>query len=413
MKPALKETFRPGGWLPDAHELEVWLRGQTERLGSAAAEPLHPEVRELQQLIESDPVMRMYFERMIGEVPRTRQFREHHVDSVEQMLRLLNGLLTTAPTYDRTALVGCPMCAILVWAMGTPAGFAAFRDARLNAVVKRILARWATFLDSPESLYVLNDSPTGWKCRQAREETRIEEYEYDPDDEHWGFRSWNDFFTRRFKPGRRPVAAPGDPKAIVSPCEATPYTIRSDVKLRDHFWIKSQPYSLQDMLAGDPAAAEFVGGTVYQAYLSALFYHRWHSPVAGTVRKAEVVQGTYFSEADCEGEDPAAGTESQGYLAHVATRAVILIEADDPDIGLVCFLAVGMAEVSSCLIDPSVAPGRHLDKGDELGRFQFGGSTYCLIFRPGVIADFALQALPGSGRPDARVPVNARLATAN
>jgi len=27
---------------------------------------------------------------------------------------------------------------------------------------------------------------------------------------------------------------------------------------------------------------DFVGGTVYQAYLSAENYHRWHSPVSGT-----------------------------------------------------------------------------------------------------------------------------------
>jgi len=30
----------------------------------------------------------------------------------------------------------------------------------------------------------------------------------------------------------------------------------------------------------------FVGGTVYQAFLSALNYHRWHAPVAGTIVRA-------------------------------------------------------------------------------------------------------------------------------
>ena len=36
------------------------------------------------------------------------------------------------------------------------------------------------------------------------------------------------------------------------------------------------------------------GATVYQAFLSALSYHRWHSPVSGTIRKAYVVGGSYY-----------------------------------------------------------------------------------------------------------------------
>jgi phosphatidylserine decarboxylase len=50
--------------------------------------------------------------------------------------------------------------------------------------------------------------------------------------------------------------------------------------------------------------------------------------------------------------------------------------------------------VSSCIIGPSIASGYHVAKGEELGYFQFGGSTHCLVFRPGVIADFALAAIP-------------------
>jgi phosphatidylserine decarboxylase len=53
---------------------------------------------------------------------------------------------------------------------------------------------------------------------------------------------------------------------IVSACESTPYAITVDVQRRDRFWIKSQPYSLEDMLAGDEAVEQFVGGTVYQAF---------------------------------------------------------------------------------------------------------------------------------------------------
>ena len=101
---------------------------------------------------------------------------------------------------------------------------------------------------------------------------------------------------------------------------------------------------------------------MYQAFLSATDYHRWHSPVAGTIVRAFVQEGTYYSEADSEDADAVEPMNSQSYLAHVAARAVILIEADDPVIGLMAFVAVGMSEVSSCLIGPKVTPGYHVGK---------------------------------------------------
>ena len=337
---------------------------------------------------------------MIAQVPGTKPYRKRHLESVTHMMRLINEVLTMAPEFGGY-MVATPLGAILDWTMGTPAGFAAFRDPRVNAMIKKILSTWCEFLSSSDSLYVLNDSPSGWKCAEARATVGIEQYEHDPKDEHWGFASWNDFFTRRFKDGERPVASPDDDKVIVSACESTPYGISTDVKRQDRFWIKSQPYSLADMLANDDSAGQFAGGTVYQAFLSATNYHRWHSPVAGTIVRAFVVEGTYYSEADSEGADAVEPMNSQSYLAHVAARAVILIEADDPVIGLTAFVAAGMSEVSSCLISPKVTPGYHVGKGEELGCFQYGGSTHCLVFRPGAIAEFALAAIPQPHDPNA------------
>ena len=97
-----------------------------------------------------------------------------------------------------------------------------------------------------------------------------------------------------------------------------------------------------------PWQPQFEGGTIYQAFLSALSYHRWHAPVSGTVVKTYLVEGTYYSEALNDGNDPSVPNDSQGYIAEVTTRALIFIEADNPDIGLMCFMAVGMAEVSTC-----------------------------------------------------------------
>ena len=405
------DVKRAAGWLPDDQDaLEAWLSGHKERVENRGDRELHPAVAELGALIDGDPVLRMYAERMITEVPRGRAYRQRHLESVPQLLAMIDEVLRVAPEFGDQNIT-LPLAAILEWTTATAAGFAFYRDPRVNAALKKVLTAWCDFLSSPESLYVLNDSDTGWTSEAAQRAMGIEQYEHDPADPHWGFTSWNDFFTRRFREGARPVADPEDDAVIVSACESTPYSIKTGVQRRDRFWLKSQPYSLEEMLAGDESVDAFVGGTVYQAFLSATDYHRWHSPVAGTVERAFVRDGTYFSEADAEGSAATDPTNSQGYITHVATRAVFIIRADDPAIGLVAFVPVGMVEVSSCLIAPGITPGRHVDKGEELGHFQFGGSTHCLVLGPDVVQDFDLGAVPQPQDPHL-VRVRSRLARA-
>ena len=76
--------------------------------------------------------------------------------------------------------------------------------------------------------------------------------------------------------------------------------------------------------------------------------------------------------------DPDAPNDSQKFLTAVATHMTIYINATDPNIGLMCFMAVGMAEVSSC--EAVVKEGDHIQKGDPIGMFHYGGSTHVLIF---------------------------------
>jgi len=162
------------------------------------------------------------------------------------------------------------------------------------------------------------------------------------------------------------------------------------------------------MLANDSLAPLFADGTIYQAYLSPLSYHRWHSPVSGIVQKAYVKDGTYYSEAPSEGFDPAGPNDSQSYITEVATRALIFIEADNPAIGLMCVLPAGMAEVSTCEI--TAYEGQYVSKGDQLGMFHFGGSTHCLISRPGVTLEFDHHGQE-PGLNSQNMPVNSRIAT--
>jgi len=309
----------------------------------------------------------------------------------------------SAPEFNTTAMVGCPINAILDFPMITPAGLTAFLSAKVNGILMKLLKVWGEFLDSPASRYVLNASENGWLSPAALKVVQMEDFIHDPKAPYFGFKSWNDFFIRQLKPGVRPVAAPEDKKVIVSACESAPFALRTNVKACDSFWVKGQPYSLKHMLDG-LFFDEFVGGTVYQAFLSADNYHRWHSPVSGTIKKIHHVKGTYFSEAPSEGFDPAGPCNSQGYITHTAARALVFIEADEP-IGLMCLVAVGMGEVSSCIA--TVEERSKVKKGDPLGYFQFGGSTHCLLFRKGVISQFAAQAIPqgenGTNSPIVRV----------
>ncbi len=409
--------YNVGQWLPsDQQVLEDWradLIRKTDALPEGA--PLLPVIQEFKELIENDPELYMLFTQMFEQVPRKPPFLTDptgmpQVRDYRHMLVLMNHILTQAPEFNKTGLVGFPVNAILDWPMGTPAGSSAFLNDKVNRQLKKILNQWAVFLASPDSRHVLTDDPEkGWFGRDAQEAmpTFVEDFHCDPDQPHYGFASWDDFFTRTFRDGRRPVAEPDNDAVIANACESAPYRIATDVQLRDQFWIKAQPYSLFHMMDGDPLVNQFEGGTIYQAFLSALSYHRWHSPVSGRIVKTRLIDGSYYAQSLAQGFDPAGPNESQGYITQVAARALIFIEADNPDIGLMAVMFVGMAEVSSNEI--TVYEGQHVQKGDQLGMFHFGGSTHCLIFRPEVNLEFDLHGQT-PGLHSENIPLRARIA---
>ena len=293
------------------------------------------------------------------------------------MLLLFNHILTEAPDYEQNDLVGFPMKAILDWPMGTPAGFRVFVDPRVNHQYKKMFDVWTKFLTSSKSTYVLTTAENGWFGPSASEAMPNfnATFKCDPEAPHHGFTSWDNFFTREFRDCVRPIDFPNDDAIVNSACESTVYHIAHDIKIRDNFWLKEQPYSLVDMLNHDPLAEKFVGGSIYQAFLGATSYHRWHSPVNGKIIRSVNIPGTYYAESPYMGL-----YHSQAFITSIAARALIFIDADNPKIGLMAFLAVGMGEVSTCEV--TVSPGQVVKKGDQLGTFHFGGSTYCLIFRP-------------------------------
>lgn len=265
------------------------------------------------------------------------------IQNFTAMLEVMNHLLTVSPEWSESqynvGLVGLPMHALVDWPMGTFYGRDFFLDSRVNVALKRILNEWAVYLGSPASAYVLNNSTTGWFGPTAMQTltatANVDGTSYsfeglfvsDPTNETYGFDSWDAFFTRDFREGVRPVATPDNDSVIANVCESLPFALASNVKYRDEFWVKGQPYSLTDMLGGDELSEQFVGGTIYQAYLSSVSYHRWHSPVSGRIVKTASFDGTYYSEPlfrvlEAHGAFPKAPRYAQGYLTAVAISSV-------------------------------------------------------------------------------------------
>ena len=443
------KPYRVGQWIPsDQKVLDKWLANfitevkskskdklallmalhppaEDEEIASGETPPvvahgteedldLHPPVKELLKAIISDPEINMFFHQMFWQ-----QYENPHssqgprIPSWQLMIISLDYIMTTAPKYSKSGCVTVPINAILNWPMATTAGFAAFLNDKVNRLFKSILNYWGKFLSSSASCHVLTDDPRhGWFGEDAMQAMPnfVQDFKCDPNEKYHGFTSWDDFFTREFRDGIRPIASPEDDSVVANACESAPYQISTAVKNRDFFWIKHQRYSLDFILNMSDLAKQFHGGTVYQAFVSATSYHRWHSPVSGTIYKTELVDGSYYSATHDIQDSPASANicMSQGYLAQVAARGIIYIQADNPDIGLMCFVSIGMSEVSSNEI--TVKEKQKVKKGDQIGMFHFGGSTHLLLFRPGVNIEFDTRGQT-PGLDTKNIPVKSKIAT--
>ena len=389
-------TARAGNWLPDKEAVKRYVANILKKVRESPPNQeaaFHTYILELKELIETDPEVNMLFTTMFEQDAGDPLGGSSICENYTQMLSAMNYIMTIAPEFNDSDLVGVPLNALLLYPMATPSGTMAFLNDKVNQCFRKILRNWAQLLNNPDSRYVLNQQD-GWLSDKALEQMPgfKETYVTDPCDEYLGFKSWNDFFARKLLPGVRQVDGASDTLVITSPCESVPYLLEKDPKFRDTFWIKEQPYSLQHMLNDEPIAESYVGGSVYQAFLSTMNYHRWHVPVDGKVIKAYVVNGAYYAEALSCGFDPTGDTYSQSYLTNVATRAIIMFEADDANVGIVTFIAIGMAEIASVVVD--LFEGQRVRKGDPMGTFQFGGSSFVLLFQRGVKVNFVYDPIP-------------------
>ena len=401
---------RVAGYLPrNRAAVDAWHEDLKQRM-AAGAPRQSPGVEALKRLIHSDGVIRMYVTQMIEQVDPPHR----HITGIPELLAALEHIVSMAPAYNRDPARQntFPVSTLFTYMMMTPAGEAIFRNVAFNSAIRVILQEWCRYLDSPESRDVLNEGEYGWLSQPAFEQNKLSEFVIpDRSAPHWGFASFNAYFHREINPEYRPVAAPNDPRVIVSPNDGTVVTWRQDVEPSAQFWLKGQPYSLHDMLQGH-YLERFTGGTVFQSFLSGADYHRWRAPVAGRVERVEKVDGLMFSDVESAGVDPTAATYSQGYEASVNTRGLVFIESGDPVIGMVCVIPIGITEISS--VSFLVSAGQTVEKGGELGYFSYGGSSMAIVFQRGAIHRFTVPQNT-TGNPDNGPPifVNAQLAVAN
>lgn len=416
------DPLQMGFWVPNRlwatkHYLVPFGNMLREKQKKGTLKPLTLVIIEFRAFIERHSIYRMWMSSMIQE---TNDFLntldqatkdeitgfgdDLFIRDIDTLLIAFNEIITTSPGYNDTEMVGTPMNGLLAVSMATPSGLALFHDAGFNAEFKKVLDAWNVFLKSPESLDKLDikdpEKPGSWISLAAHKAGVWKEMQHDPKAPGYGFDSWNAFFIRLFKPGKRPFH--GTTHDINIGCETTPWSYEDNLGFQSDFWIKDINYSLLDLFAGQEKWANlFVGGQAYQGFLSATHYHRWNSPMDGTIVRSWVQPGTYFAQRPFQGEGIGTweGTESQPYLGHVAARAIFIFKHQT--CGYVALICIGMVEVSTCVIEPKYLVGEsdaqvHIAKGEEIGHFEFGGSTHMMIFQEDMVdlADWARAATP-------------------
>ena len=199
--------------------------------------------------------------------------------------------------------------------------------------------------------------------------------------------SLQDFFTRRLKPGLRPQAEPV-PGFLNSPVDARLFTygrVQADTAIQ----AKGLPYSIHELLKGDPGAARFEGGHFLTLYLSPKDYHRIHVPLEGEVTSVGRVEGELWPVND-------ASTRNVPRLYERNRRATWVATGTGPDEGLdVALVLVGATHVGGIVIDEAWLNGQTLPRngnvsipnkrctpGEDLGAFQFGSTVVMLVGGP-------------------------------
>lgn len=246
--------------------------------------------------------------------------------------------------------------------------------------------------------FPLRKSMTRWFVRHYQVDMS-EALEPDPDT----YPDFNSFFTRALRPQARPVVQ--ETGQICCPDDGLISQL-GDIQGKQIFQAKGHTYSLTELLGGSEERAQpFIGGRFATMYLSPGDYHRVHMPLAGRLLEMTYIPGRLFSVAPDY-------TESVPHLfaRNERVACVFQTEAGPMAVVLVGAIFVGSIEtvwageitpprgksikVTNYTTDDNVI---QLERGEELGRFNMGGSTIIVLFGPNCV-----KWLTGLG-PETRV----------
>jgi len=202
---------------------------------------------------------------------------------------------------------------------------------------------------------------------------------------------FNSFFTRALRPEARPVAQ--EAGQICCPADSAISQL-GDIQGEQIFQAKGHTYSLVELLGGSEERAQpYIGGRFATMYLSPGDYHRVHMPLPGRLLEAAYIPGRLFSVAPDYTE-----SVPRLFARNERVACVFQTEAGPMAVILVGAIFVGSIEtvwageitpppgkrikVTSYAADDRVI---QLERGEELGRFNMGGSTIIVLFGPGCV----------------------------
>jgi len=195
----------------------------------------------------------------------------------------------------------------------------------------------------------------------------IKSYKINMDEyEERGFSSYNDFFTRRIKAGKRVIDQ--EPDHLIAPCDGklTVYHIDEDSK----FIIKDTPYTLHSLLRSRKLADYYKGGTLLVFRLTVDDYHRFCYIDNGKKTKNYHIKGVFHTV------NPLANEHFPIYKEN--TREFSLLDSEN--FGRIMIMEVGALLVGRIV---NYHEEKEVKRGEEKGKFEFGGSTIAVCLKKG------------------------------
>ncbi len=183
-------------------------------------------------------------------------------------------------------------------------------------------------------------------------------------------KSYNDFFIRKIKEGRRIIDE--EPTHLIAPCDSK----LSAYKIEENsvFKIKDSYYRVEDLLKNKELADEFVGGNLLVFRLTVDDYHRYSYPASGKKGKNTHIKGVFHTV------NPIALEKYNFYKTN--SREYTILDTNE-------FGKMIMVEVGAIMVGKIRNHHQEYEfkRGEEKGYFEFGGSTIVLITKNNIKID--------------------------